>query len=91
VTTCAERVALGAAITSPIGGAAGGVGYKRGDFKALAIATDVPKDKGYCSPCGMCRQALREFCEVCDEATQNDSRCLVERRESSDVGVGLAC
>lgn len=55
---------MGTAITTSIGGATGAAGYKRGDFKALGIATDVPKDKGYCSPCGMCRQALREFCEV---------------------------
>lgn len=34
---------------------------KMGDFKALAVATDI---QPAASPCGMCRQALREFCDV---------------------------
>lgn len=36
-------------------------GYKLGSFKAIAVATDT---EASCSPCGMCRQFLREFCEV---------------------------
>jgi cytidine deaminase len=51
VGTCAERVAMGTAIHSDPGLA------KRG-FKALGVATDMDD---YCSPCGMCRQFLREF------------------------------
>ncbi|KAJ5533677.1 hypothetical protein N7513_000070 [Penicillium frequentans] len=47
VGTCAERVAIGTAVVA---------GHK--EFKALAVATDV-KPAG--SPCGMCRQFIREF------------------------------
>lgn len=49
VGTCAERVAMGTAVVS---------GHKLGDFKAVGVATDI---EGFCSPCGMCRQFLREF------------------------------
>ncbi|KAF1959186.1 cytidine deaminase [Byssothecium circinans] len=49
VGTCAERVAMGTAVVS---------GHKLGDFKAVGVATDLDD---YCSPCGMCRQFLREF------------------------------
>lgn len=47
VGTCAERVAFGTAIVSG-----------RRDFKAIAVATDI---KPPASPCGMCRQFMREF------------------------------
>jgi len=47
LTTCAERVALQAAV-------AGG----QRKFRALAIAT-----LGGASPCGACRQVLAEFCD----------------------------
>ncbi|KAF2636331.1 cytidine deaminase [Massarina eburnea CBS 473.64] len=50
VGTCAERVAMGTAIVS---------GHKR--FKAVGVAT---KMDDYCSPCGMCRQFLREFLDL---------------------------
>lgn len=53
VTTCAERVALGTAVTNH--------GLRRGDIKAIGVATDLDEP---CSPCGMCRQALREFSDV---------------------------
>ncbi|UNI14698.1 Cytidine deaminase [Purpureocillium takamizusanense] len=65
VGTCAERVALGNAVTRPGGGrrrrgakdaASGGFGF---GFRALAVATDVSPPA---SPCGMCRQFIREFC-----------------------------
>ncbi|KAJ4343023.1 hypothetical protein N0V87_000741 [Didymella glomerata] len=49
VGTCAERVAFGTAVVQ---------GHKLGSFKAVAVATDIDD---YCSPCGMCRQFLREF------------------------------
>lgn len=42
VGTCAERVALGKAVTE---------GHKK--FKAVAVATDISPPA---SPCGMCRQ-----------------------------------
>ncbi|KAL3418692.1 Cytidine deaminase [Phlyctema vagabunda] len=50
VGTCAERVAFGKAITE---------GHKK--FKAVAVATDISPPA---SPCGMCRQFIREFCEL---------------------------
>ncbi|EGZ77227.1 cytidine deaminase [Neurospora tetrasperma FGSC 2509] len=50
VTTCAERVAFGRAITE---------GHR--GFKAVAVATDISPPA---SPCGMCRQFIREFCEL---------------------------
>ncbi|KAF1912217.1 cytidine deaminase [Ampelomyces quisqualis] len=49
VGTCAERVALGTAVH---------LGYRLGAFKAVGVATDIDE---FCSPCGMCRQFLREF------------------------------
>ncbi|KAK5020386.1 cytidine deaminase-like protein [Cryomyces antarcticus] len=50
VGTCAERVALGTAVVQ---------GHRQGSFRALAVATDVAPAS---SPCGMCRQFIREFC-----------------------------
>lgn len=52
VGTCAERVALGTAVVQ---------GLKYGDLKALAVATNSPPGNP-ASPCGMCRQFIREFC-----------------------------
>ncbi|KAF2133056.1 cytidine deaminase [Dothidotthia symphoricarpi CBS 119687] len=49
VGTCAERVAMGTAIHA---------GHKLGSFKAVGVSTDI---QDFCSPCGMCRQFLREF------------------------------
>ncbi|OAQ91009.1 mitochondrial ornithine carrier protein AmcA/Ort1 [Purpureocillium lilacinum] len=56
VGTCAERVALGNAVTRP-----GWRRHARGGFRALAVATDVSPPA---SPCGMCRQFIREFCSM---------------------------
>ena len=50
VTLCAERTALCKAVSE---------GERK--FRALAV-TGGPAGKGPASPCGMCRQALREFC-----------------------------
>ncbi|CZS89282.1 related to cytidine deaminase [Rhynchosporium agropyri] len=50
VGTCAERVAFGKAITE---------GHR--NFKAVAVATDISPPA---SPCGMCRQFIREFCDL---------------------------
>jgi hypothetical protein len=52
VGVCAERVALGTAIAA---------GHGVGSFKAIAVATDLDEP---CSPCGMCRQFIREFCDM---------------------------
>jgi cytidine deaminase len=49
VGTCAERVAMGTAVVA---------GHKLGSFKAVGVSTDIDD---FCSPCGMCRQFLREF------------------------------
>ncbi|KAI0482205.1 cytidine deaminase-like protein [Xylariaceae sp. FL0804] len=50
VGTCAERVALAKAVTS---------GHRK--IKAVAVATDISPPA---SPCGMCRQFIREFCDL---------------------------
>ncbi|KAM0695883.1 hypothetical protein Q7P36_004366 [Cladosporium allicinum] len=52
VGTCAERVAIATAVTQH--------GAKAGDFRAIAVATDISPPA---SPCGMCRQFIREFCD----------------------------
>ncbi|KAI1500067.1 cytidine deaminase-like protein [Biscogniauxia marginata] len=49
VGTCAERVAFGKAVTG---------GHRR--IRAVAVATDISPPA---SPCGMCRQFIREFCD----------------------------
>ncbi len=52
-TCCAERTALFAAVAS---------GER--EFEAIAIAGGHHgKLEGVCNPCGVCRQALTEFCE----------------------------
>ena len=53
VCNCAERTALFKAVYD---------GYKK--FKAIAVVggKDGEELNSYCPPCGMCRQALREFC-----------------------------
>lgn len=52
VGVCAERVAFGKAVSE---------GYRK--FKAIAIAGATADKPGsdFCSPCGMCRQFIREF------------------------------
>nr|POF12883.1 cytidine deaminase [Quercus suber] len=52
VGTCAERVAIGTAVAQ---------GARKGQFRAIAVATDISPPA---SPCGMCRQFIREFCEL---------------------------
>lgn len=56
VCNCAERTALFRAVFD---------GYKK--FSAIAVVGGNVRERGdslssYCPPCGMCRQALREFC-----------------------------
>ncbi|ROT37297.1 cytidine deaminase [Sodiomyces alkalinus F11] len=50
IGTCAERVALGKAVTEGIR-----------SFKAVGVAADI---EATCSPCGACRQFIREFCDL---------------------------
>ncbi|KAK5131903.1 hypothetical protein LTR08_000491 [Meristemomyces frigidus] len=52
VGTCAERVTIGTAVVQ---------GARKGDIRAIAVATDISPPA---SPCGMCRQFIREFCEL---------------------------
>ncbi|KAK4150346.1 cytidine deaminase-like protein [Chaetomidium leptoderma] len=52
VTTCAERVAFGTAVVG---------GHHQKGFRAVAVATDASAPA---SPCGMCRQCIREFCDL---------------------------
>ncbi|KAJ1743370.1 hypothetical protein LPJ78_001329 [Coemansia sp. RSA 989] len=47
-TICAERVAVASAVAA---------GYKR--FKTIAISSDQEEEP--CTPCGVCRQFMREF------------------------------
>lgn len=49
-TICAERTAIVKAVSDGIR-----------SFAALAVTTDVPSP---ISPCGVCRQVLREFCSL---------------------------
>ncbi|MBR2184548.1 MAG: cytidine deaminase [Prevotella sp.] len=51
---CAERTAFAKAISD---------GY--GDFTAIAIVGAPSDSKGtdICTPCGVCRQVMREFCQ----------------------------
>jgi cytidine deaminase len=58
VTTCAERVAFGRAVVDGYHQSRGG---ELGGFRAVAVATDA---EAPASPCGMCRQFIREFCEL---------------------------
>lgn len=74
-SNCAERTAFFKAISDG----------KR-DFAAIAIAggTDgVPQD--YCSPCGVCRQVMEEFCSPEDflvimARSENDYRVMTLER-----------
>jgi len=54
VTVCAERTALFKAVSEG-----------RSEFAAIAVAggKEGKPEKGF-SPCGICRQALSEFCEA---------------------------
>ncbi|KAG6012576.1 hypothetical protein E4U43_007729 [Claviceps pusilla] len=65
--TCAERVALGKAVTWVDEGEETATGegvresVRKGGILALGVATDVTPPA---SPCGMCRQFIREFCKL---------------------------
>ncbi|MCD9053887.1 cytidine deaminase [Staphylococcus arlettae] len=51
MTICAERSSLVAAI---------GQGYQAGDFAAITITVDADLPS---SPCGACRQVMKELCD----------------------------
>lgn len=53
-TNCAERTAFFKAVSE---------GQK--DFRAIAIVGGKGNEiSGYCAPCGVCRQVMREFCDL---------------------------
>ena len=65
---CAERTAFAKAISE---------GY--GDFTAIAIVGASSDSKGtdFCTPCGVCRQVMREFCQqdfqiICAKTDETD-------------------
>lgn len=51
LTTCAERVAIGTAVSA---------GVRPGDILAVAVASAAPN----VTPCGACRQVLVHFCDA---------------------------
>jgi len=53
-TVCAERTAIFKAISE---------GYY--DFEKIAVVggDETEGSKGYCTPCGVCRQVMSEFCD----------------------------
>ncbi|CAK7205503.1 hypothetical protein SEUCBS139899_008279 [Sporothrix eucalyptigena] len=71
VGTCAERVALGRAVFE---------GHR--DFKALAVFAPAAPAGVPCSPCGMCRQFIREFCAL-------DMPVLMFSKDGHYIGIKL--
>ncbi|KIH88163.1 cytidine deaminase [Sporothrix brasiliensis 5110] len=71
VGTCAERVALGRAVFE---------GHR--DFKAIAVMAPAAAAGMPCSPCGMCRQFIREFCGL-------DLPVLMFAKDGQYIGVKL--
>ena len=64
-TMCAERTAIFKAVS---------MGYKPGDFEAIAIASSGDNF----SPCGSCRQVINEFGEDIDLIFEWDGEVVVE-------------
>lgn len=62
---CAERTAIFAAVAA---------GHK--DFTAIAIAGAGRgrEPDSFCSPCGVCRQVMREFCKPDFEVVMTDGK-----------------
>ena len=64
-TVCAERTALAKALMRSekleVSETAAGRTVERGDIIAVAVASDL---EGSCSPCGICRQVIRELCSL---------------------------
>jgi len=68
-TMCAERTAIYKAVS---------MGYKPGDFKAIAIASSGNNF----SPCGSCRQVINEFGEDIDLIFEWDGEVIVDSLKS---------
>ena len=64
-TMCAERTAIFKAVS---------MGYKPGDFQAIAIASSGDNF----SPCGSCRQVINEFGEDINLIFEWDEKVVVE-------------
>ncbi len=64
-TMCAERVAIFKAVS---------MGYKPGDFRIIAIASNGENF----SPCGSCRQVINEFGEDIDLIFEWDRNVVVQ-------------
>lgn len=64
-TMCAERTAIFKAVS---------MGYKPGDFEAIAIASSGENF----SPCGSCRQVINEFGEDIDLIFEWDGEVVIE-------------
>ena len=64
-TMCAERTAIFKAVS---------MGYKPGDFEAIAIASSGDNF----SPCGSCRQVINEFGEDIDLVFEWDGAMVIE-------------
>lgn len=62
---CAERSALLTAQAScfpPTSATSSAKSPLQGQIRAIAVSSDLPSSP--CSPCGVCRQFIREFCEL---------------------------
>jgi len=64
-TMCAERTAIFKAVS---------MGYKPGDFEAIAVAASGDNF----SPCGSCRQVISEFGEDIDLIFEWDGKLVVD-------------
>jgi len=64
-TMCAERTAIFKAVS---------MGYKPGDFEAIAVAANGDNF----SPCGSCRQVISEFGEDIDLIFEWDGKVVVD-------------
>ncbi|MCJ1474349.1 hypothetical protein MMC13_003007 [Lambiella insularis] len=76
VGTCAERCAMAKAVSD---------GHKT--FTALAVATDISPPA---SPCGMCRQFVREFCALGMPVFMYDGEGGYVVRTLEEVGFSLS-
>lgn len=74
-TNCAERTAFFKAVSEG-----------ETEFEKIAVVGGNAQDKtpvDYCSPCGICRQVMREFCE-------SDFEILIAKSETDYKTVTLA-